>query len=127
MAFTAIEIIALVFVIAILVKTVLVFTYPKRWMAFAEWLAKKRLLITAIYLILAIIVGYYVFSAMNVVNIVAAMTLGALLMAFSLLPHIELIASKHKQHNTCDLLKQYWFVMIVWLTLAGYVLYTIFV
>jgi len=123
---TPIEIIALVFAIAIIVRTTVIFAYAKTWVTWIEKIAKKKSLLTAIALTLAVIVGYYVFAAMSIVNIVAAIVFGALLLALALLQHMETIAKKHKKHDAIDLLKQYWLALIMWVGLALWVLYTLF-
>ena len=122
---TPIEIIALIFAIAVLVKVVVILIHPKKWMGFAEKLTGNKKLFSAIYLLLAIIVGYYVFAAMSIVNIVAAMLFGILLISISMIPHIEPILKAHKKMSASQMFRTHWPAFIIWIALALWVLYTL--
>lgn len=123
---TPLEIIALVFVVGVLLKIVMIFAHPKGWMSMAQKLAKNRAVLTLVYAVLAIVVGYFVIPALGIVNTLAAMLLGILVIGLSLVPHVEVIAKKHKYHGAREMLEHYWLALIVWLGLSGWALYALF-
>lgn len=57
---TSLEILTLIFAIVVLIKILVFIINPKLLMKVAEGMLKKIALVTIVYLILAIIVGYYI-------------------------------------------------------------------
>jgi hypothetical protein len=126
MAFGAIEIIALIFAILVIVKLVVVSFSPKSWLNFAKKLYSAGTILFIVELILAAVVFYYLFQVLTLVQIVAAITLGALLtgMSFALYGK-ETLAWGTKLLNK-GLLKKAWLPILIWLALAVWTLIELF-
>ena len=126
MAFNAVEIIALIFAVLVIVKLLVVSFSPKSWLALAKSLYKTPMVLFIVELILAAVVFYYLLIELTVVQIFAAVTLGALLtgMSFAIYGK-ETIAwgTKLLDRNTP---KKIWLPILIWLALAVWVLITLF-
>ncbi len=123
---TPIEIIAVIFAILILVKIIVVFIRPKAWIRFAETITRNHLIITLVYIILAIILGYYVFSVFSVVTVFVIAIFGILLMAIGLIPYFESIIKTTKKMTREKILQSFWLSLLIWLIFAIWVLYVVF-
>lgn len=126
MAFNAVEIIALIFAVLVIVKLLVVSFSPKSWLALAKSLYKTPMVLFIVELILAAVVFYYLLIELTVVQIFAAVTLGALLtgMSFAIYGK-ETIAwgTKLLDSNTP---KKIWLPILIWLALAVWVLIELF-
>ena len=71
---TPIEILATIFAVIVIVKLAVFIAKPGLWMKWAGVVLKNEVLTTLTYLVLAIIVAYYIFADLTVVQ-VAAVTL----------------------------------------------------
>ncbi len=60
-----IEILATFFAVFVIVKLVVVTVKPGLWMKWAKGILKNELLITLIYFVFAVIVGYYIFAELT--------------------------------------------------------------
>ncbi len=81
---TPIEIIATILAVFILVKILIIFISLESWLKIAEALLKKRLLSTIIYSAFVVLVGFYVFSELNIVQIAAVMLFTSLIIALAI-------------------------------------------
>ncbi len=126
MAFNAVEIIALVFAILVIVKLLVVSFSPGSWMGLAKSLYKAPWILFVVELILAAIVFYYLQMELTIVQIVGGITLGALLtgMTFAIYGK-ETIAWGMKLLNK-GLLKKAWLPILIWLAIAVWTLVELF-
>ena len=79
----AVEILALIFAIAVILKMIMVLISRKSWEGFAKWMYKKPALLFVVELILGLIVFYYLLQTLSIVTIMACVLLGALLTGMS--------------------------------------------
>lgn len=126
MAFNAVEIIALVFVLAGLVKILIILVSRNCWANFVKKLYDKPGCLMVAELILAVIVLYYLLQYLSIVEIMAGVVLGALLtgMAFSAYGK-ELMPSMVKLLKT-NALKKAWVPVLVWIILIIWTLGVLF-
>ncbi len=125
---TPIEIIATILAIFILVKILIIFISLESWLKIAESLMKKRVLTTIIYSVLAALVGYYVFSSLNVVQVAAVMLFTSLLIALGFIPYSDTLIKLIKEDlgTRSDVFRKNWIYILIWLAIAIWVLYTVF-
>jgi hypothetical protein len=125
---TAIENIAIIFAILVLVKMIFVLTVPMKWMKFGKWALKKSCLTTLVYLGLITWVGYYVLLDMTVVQVAAVATLVALVGGLGIIPYSnELLKTGEKMlKNKENMLKKNWLVIVIWVYFAIWVLISVF-
>lgn len=119
------EILALIFAIAIIVKMLGFIFIPKQLMGFAEKIFKaNQKLLVGLSVIAVVIVGYYVLSIVTIYKIAAAMLFGHLLMGMFLLQYPKEILALSKKVMQDK--KKMWFMIIVYLALAGWILWGLF-
>lgn len=126
MAFNAVEIIALVVSILIIVKLLVISFSPKSWYNLAKSLYKSSIVLFVVELILAGVVFYYLLQSFTIVEIMAVITLGALLtgMSFALYAKEFMgLAGKMLGKGT---LKRMWLPILIWLALAVWTLVELF-
>lgn len=126
---TALEVIATIFAIFVLVKIVVVLINPRSWM---EKVAKPLLgnppLARAVYAGLALVTGYVVLTSLNIVDVFAVMLFTAFLMGLGMLPYAEamLKIAEEKSATRAELLRNAWLPIVIWTVLALWVLTTVF-
>lgn len=125
---TPIEILATIFAILVLVKLLIVAINPKVWMKVAEAILSNYTLTTAVYLILAVIVGYYIFANLNIVQVAAAMLLTSVLMGLTLVAYSKTMLKVAKEilGTRSDMFRKAWLAILIWVAIAVWVLYTVF-
>ncbi len=122
---TALEIIATIFAIFVLVKIVVVLIDPQIWMKrVAEPLLGNPRLATAVYLVLAIVVGYYVFASLHIVDVAAVMLFTALVMGVGMMPYSKALLKLAGEMSATrsDLLRNAWLPIVIWTVIALWVL-----
>lgn len=122
---TALEIIATIFAIFVLVKMVVVLIDPQIWMKrVAEPLLGNPRLATAVYAVLAIVVGYYVFASLHIVDVAAVMLFTALVMGVGMMPYSKALLKLAGEMSATrsDLLRNAWLPIVIWTVIALWVL-----
>lgn len=127
MTFTVIEWFAFVFAIGIIVKLVFVAFNPKGWVNFAKGIYNSPAILVLVELILALVLFYYLLMELTIVQVFAALTLGALLtgLSFAIVGKetINMAGKLMKQKQT---LKHFWLPILIWLALAIWTLAALF-
>ena len=127
MAFTSIEIIALVLLILAAVKMVVLLIKPKAWMDFAKGFWKNKIVFKLVALILAAVVFYYLIQVFTIVQIFAVMAFVGLLLAIGLADPIKrIIPIYEKQIKSGTLWKENWLYTLIWLALMVWVVIELF-
>ena len=122
---TALEVIATIFAILVLVKLSVVLTNPKLWIKkVAEPLLGNYVLATAIYTALGIVIGYFVFTRMNIVEIAAVMAFTGIVGALGILPYAEALmkTADEMAADRSKLLRNAWLPIVIWGVIAIWVL-----
>ena len=125
----AVEVLAGIFAVLILIKIMGIFIVgPRKWMKMAEAVHQHKARVFILILILILVVGYFVLSALSVISLMALLLFASLLLGMGLLPYsaVLLTAGKKILATRVDVLRNFWFVLLVWLFLALWVLYTLF-
>ncbi len=122
---TALEVIATIFALFVLVKIVVVLINPQVWMKkVAEPLLGNPRLATAVYGVLAIVVGYYVFASLHIVDVAAVMLFTALVMGVGMMPYSKALLkiAGEMSATRSDLLRNAWLAIVIWTVIALWVL-----
>ncbi len=120
MAFTSVEIIALVMIIFAVIKMIVLLINPKSWMDFAKsLLGKNGLLGQIIGLILGAVVLYYLIQAgFTIIDILAVTAFVALLVMIGLARNVGSLLKKYEtQIRRGNLWKENWFYTLIWIVL----------
>ena len=123
MAFTSVEIIALILIIASAIKMLVLLVNPKAWMNFAKGIYSKPGAVKFVGLILAVIVFYYLYyvSGITVVQILAVTVFVALLLMIGLADEVDDLMKKYQgMIKRGKLWQKYWFYTLLWLILLGW-------
>lgn len=121
-----IEILATIFAVFVIVKLVVVSVKPGLWMKWAKGMLKNELLITLIYFVLAVIVGYYVFAELTVVQVAAVTLWVSMLIGIGFVPYSKILLKTSDELLSVGISKA-WLSMLIWAVLAVWVLYAVFI
>jgi hypothetical protein len=120
---TPVEIIALVFSVLVLLKLILLYTYKKPMLNLAKILAKNTTGFTISFTIIAIILGYYIFQELNIIQVAAVTFFAVIIIDLSLTPIFKpLIKNINKIVNS----KYMWIFAAIWGIFAALTLYTLY-
>ena len=130
MIFGALQITVLLLAILVVIKFLVLAIKPKAWLNFAKSIYSNPLIAGLVEVILAAVLFYYLLIQLSILQIMAAVTLGALLTALGftiygkeMLPFVgKLLRNKKVLWSP-----RAWFVWLIWLVLIGWAVYTIFV
>jgi inner membrane protein involved in colicin E2 resistance len=109
----------------ILLKLVFVIACPQQWMGFAAVFLGHYGLVMAIYLILLVITGYYIFSSLDLIDISLVIFFTSLLTGLALIPYSTLLLSLNEQIMASGMGKA-WLAIVIWGALAVAILFRVF-
>ncbi|MEE8077196.1 MAG: hypothetical protein V3T60_16430 [Candidatus Binatia bacterium] len=121
-----IEILATFFAVFVIVKLVVVTVKPGLWMKWAKGILKNELLITLIYFVFAVIVGYYIFAELTVVQVAAVTLWVSMLIGIGFIPYSKILLKTSDELLSVGISKT-WLSMLIWAVLAVWVLYAVFI
>jgi|TARA_B100000315_G_C14577583_1_gene588697 uncharacterized YccA/Bax inhibitor family protein len=119
MAYTSVEIIALIVIIASAIKMLMLLVNPKGWMNFAKKIYAKPELVSIVALILAAIVLYYLVGAgITIIQILAITAFVALLVLIGIAKDVPALMKKYEgMVKKGNLWKEYWLYALIWIVL----------
>jgi len=126
----ALEIIAAVFSAWIIIKLGILWAVPKK---FGKWGVNQWMHNVASFktlaLVLTVIVGYFVFTTLDIVTIAAVMAFTALLYKFTLMSYTKEMThlAKELMQKPQLLLSRAWIALIIWICIALWTLWALFV
>jgi len=123
---TSIEVLATIFAVLVLVKMAFIRTNPKAWMNFAQPILRNSVVALLVYLVLAAVVGYFIFSSMTIVQVGAVMLFTSLLMGVGLAPYSQVILKVGEEMLTEGVGKA-WLSMLIWTGISLWVLYGVLI
>ena len=125
---TPIEILAAVFAILTLAKILILAIKPEALLKASEALLNRRDGMTIVCLILSAVVGYYVLTSVDIVEVAAVMLFTSLLMSLFLLPYYnDVLKIKEFFGRRSEMLRRSWWSLLIWIGLAVWVLYAVLV
>ena len=130
MIWGALQITGLILAILVVIKFLVLAIKPKAWVNLAKSLYSNPLILGLVELILAVVLFYYLLIQLTIVQIMAAVALGALLTGLSfaifgkeMIPFMGKLIRNKKilwSPGAC-------FVWLIWLVLIGWAVYALFV
>ena len=120
----ALEVMALIFAVMVLVKLAGLLVSPAWWMDTAGAMLNYPRACTWVYAVLAAVVGYFVFTRMEIVEVVSAMLLTSLLMGVGLAPYSRTLLKLGKE-MAGEGFGRLWLAMGVWVVIAVWALYAV--
>ncbi len=124
---SAIEILAIIFSIFILLKISIVLINPHGWFKVADAILRNTILTTIVYLFLALLAGYYIFRNFSITQVAAVMLFASILIGLGLLPFSETLLTIRDEMlgSRLDILRKTWFTLLIWIAIAVWTLYEI--
>ena len=116
------KILAGIFAALILFKLLFIIISPGKWMSLVEVFLRHYAFFWWVYLALIIITGYYIFSSLDLIDIVLVMFFTALIIGVSLIPFSDAWLKLGKEIAAKGLGKA-WLSVVIWGALAVAVLY----
>ena len=128
MAFTSIEIIALVMIIFAVIKMLVLLVNPKSWMGFAKIFLGNKILGHVIGIILGAVVLYYLIQAgFTIIDILAVTAFVGCLMIIAFAENINPFIKKYEALSKRGRLwKEYWFYTLIWIVLLIWAIIVLF-
>ena len=121
MNFGILEILALILIVATLIKVIIFLIKPQMWINFIEKLYAKPQLISNVALILGILVLYLlIISGVTIVEILAVCLFVALLMATGFSKYAGQIIAWAKEQEVVSVVRKLWLYTLVWLLLLAW-------
>ena len=118
------KILAGIFAALILFKLLFIIISPGKWMSLVEVFLRHYAFIWWVYLALIIVTGYYIFSSLDLIDIVLVMFFTALIIGVSLIPFSDAWLKLGKEIAAKGLGKA-WMSVAIWGALAVAVLYRV--
>ena len=122
---TPIEILAIIFAVLVLVKLLFVLIKPGAWMSFVGFLYKNTIVITTVYVVLAVLVGLYIFASFNIVQVAAVAVFISLLMGIGFAPFSQKLIAMNNE--VIEERGKAWLAMLIWAAIAIWTLWVVFV
>ena len=127
MTFTAIEIIAIILIGVSIIKLAVLAASPGAWIAFARKIYLKPNVTSAVALVLAAVVLYYlVSSGMTIVQILAVWVFMALIMVVGFANYADDILDWAMGRDIKAWLREQWLLMVIWIGLLVWGIQAIF-
>jgi hypothetical protein len=119
------EILAVIFAGLILIKIVFGLISPGTWMGLSTAFLGHYYLVMGIYLGLLVVTGYYVFTSLDLVDVAVVMLFTSTLVGITLIPYTGSMVKMGQEIGVQGFGKA-WLGMLLWIAIAGAVLYRIF-
>jgi hypothetical protein len=116
------KILAGIFAALVLFKLVFILVSPGKWLSLVEVFLRHYAFIWWVYLVLIIITGYYIFTSLDLIDIVLVMFFTSLIIGISLVPFSEAWL-KLGREIAAKGLGRAWMAVAIWGALAVVVLY----
>ena len=118
MAYTPVEIIALIMIVAVAIKMVVILVNPMAWMNFARKTYSNVRAVQISSLILAVVILYYLLQEMTIVQILAVTAFMGAMLAMGLAPHIGSIIKRYEaQIKKGQMWKDNLIYALIWIAL----------
>jgi hypothetical protein len=119
------EILAVIFAGLILIKIVFGLISPGTWMGLSTAFLGHYYLVMGIYLGLLVVTGYYVFTSLDLIDVAVVMLFTSTLVGITLIPYTGSMVKMGQEIGVQGFGKA-WLGLLLWIAIAGAVLYRIF-
>jgi len=116
------EVMAVLVSVAVLAKILFLVFNPHAWVHLAKIFLKHAAIMRVVYLLLAVLVGYYVFQYLHVVEVAAVVLLVSLIMGMTWLEYPKQMLSVVQDISKADFLRTSFFTLLLWAAFAVWVL-----
>jgi hypothetical protein len=119
------KILAVIFAAAILIKLAFLLISPSVWLGATQGFLGRYNAMIGVYLALLVIVGYFVFTSLDLIDVAVVMLFTSILLGLSLIPYVASVPQLPQAIVSVGFAKV-WPAWILWAGIAAAVLYRIF-
>jgi hypothetical protein len=119
------KILAGVFAALILIKLAFLLSSPEQWLGLGQAFLGHSAMVMAIYLILLVITGYFIFTSLDLIDVALVMLFTSALMGITLVPYSGSLVKLSREFVSVGFGKV-WFAMVIWVVIAVAMLYRVF-
>jgi hypothetical protein len=119
------KILAGLFAALILLKLLFILISPGKWMGVAAVFMGHHAVLWVVYLALIIVIGYYIFSSLDLIDIALVMFFTSLVIGITLIPYSASLLKVGSEIAATGLGRQ-WLPALIWAAIALGVLYRLF-
>jgi hypothetical protein len=119
------KILAVIFAAAILIKLAFLLISPESWLGATQGFLGHYNAMIGVYLALLVIVGYFVFTSLDLIDVAVVMLFTSILMGLSLIPYLASVPQLPEAIVKVGVARV-WPAWILWAAIAAAVLYRIF-
>jgi hypothetical protein len=120
------KILAGIFAALILIKLTFLLASPGSWLGATQAFLGYAGIMTAIYLVLLVISGYFIFTSLDLIDVAVVMLFTGLLVGLSLIPYAASLQKVTQEISSVGFGKA-WLAWAIWVVIAVAVLYRIFI
>lgn len=118
------KILAGIFAVLILIKLAALLINPAGWMSLGRVFLENHATVTAIYLILITLTGFFIFSSVNLIDLALVMFFTSLLIGLTLIPYSTPMLQLGDAMVALGF-RQAWLAMVIWGAVAVAVLFKV--
>ncbi|MHB9073000.1 MAG: hypothetical protein ACYC6G_05695 [Desulfobaccales bacterium] len=119
------KILAGIFAVLTLIKLAFLLASPGSWLGATQAFLGHSGIVMAIYLVLLVITGYFIFTSLDLIDVALVMLFTAALVGLSLIPYTASLQKLGQEIGGVGFGKA-WFAWVIWVVIAVAVLYRIF-
>uniref|UniRef100_A0A7C3Z279 Uncharacterized protein n=1 Tax=Desulfobacca acetoxidans TaxID=60893 RepID=A0A7C3Z279_9BACT len=119
------KIVAGIFAGLILIKLAFLLAWPEIWLGMAQSLLKHLVMVTVSYLLVLAILGCYIFTRMDIIDVALVMLFTTVLIGLGLLPCAASLQTLTQEIAAVGRDKA-WLAWLIWVAIAAGVLHRIF-
>lgn len=119
------RILAVIFALLILVKVAFLLVNPGKWLGIAQVLSGYTAEVMIGYLIALAIIGYFIFTTLDIIDVAVVMLFTGLLVGLNLIPYAASLHTTMQEIAAAGLGKA-WLALIIWVAIAVAVLFRVF-
>ncbi len=119
------KILAVIFALLILIKIAFLLVNPTKWLGLAQTLVGYTALVMVGYLILLAIIGYIMFTSIDLIDIAVVMLFTGLLVGLNLIPYAASLNTTMQEIASAGLGRA-WIALVIWVAIAVAVLARVF-
>ncbi len=119
------KILAGVFAVLTLVKLAFLAVSPGSWLGATHVFLGHSAIVMAIYLVVLVITGYFIFTSLDLIDVAMVMLFTAALVGLSLIPYADSLQKVGQEIGSVGFGKA-WLAWVIWVVIAVAVLYRIF-
>jgi uncharacterized membrane protein len=120
------KIIAVTIAALTLIKVAFLLISPEKWLGMSQAFLSHTGLVMVVYLVFLAITGYFIFTSIDIIDILVVMGFTALLVGLSLIPYAASLQTTTQEIAATGIGKA-WLALLIWVAIAVAVLYRVFV